>query len=698
MNTESRRTEKGNDGGDSSRRAGERGISRRRLLKRTAVLGSLGALAVAGTSYWLGGRSRVSRSAGKKVIVIGIDGMDPILSEQMMKEGSLPHLSKLSARGGFSKLGTSIPPQSPVAWANFINGAGPGSHGIFDFIHRHPHEQCATFFSAAETIPGKGGWEVGAYKLQLDFWPFNHQPPSTVLRRKGVPFWDYLDAAGIPSTFYDLPSNYPPSPSQHGHHRCLCGMGTPDMLGSYGTYQYFGENCPSETLEEGGGRRTRLTFDRESAKAQIVGPENSFLKQPRPVLVDFLVHRDRQANAALIELQGRRIVLKAGEWSPWTKINFQLATPALVPDQYAGGICRFYLQEVTPNFRLYVSPINIDPSDPAVVMSEPPSFIEDLSQRLGLFGTTGFQEDHKARTNGIFVDDEFVQQANHVLEERLALFDCAIHDYDDGLLFFYFSSGDLQSHMFWWDSDERHPTRSADEAKKWHAYVRKLYQRLDAAVGDILDRYGSQATIIVMSDHGFANFGRQFNLNSWLRYAGFLWPPDCTSIMKDVDWSRTAAYGLGINGLYLNLKGRERDGIIEPGEQQEQLLVQLKSRLEAITDFNGKPIIRGVYRADQVYSGGETALAPDLIVGYTRGYRASWATCLGDITDDILLDNDQAWSADHCADALEVPGVLFSNRPIRAAQPALIDIAPSILAEYQLGKPKSMIGKNIFVS
>jgi predicted AlkP superfamily phosphohydrolase/phosphomutase len=211
--------------------------TRRVFLQGSAV--AAGTVGLAAGGYWLGTRSRASRSAGKKVIVIGIDGMDPELTESMMGEGLLPHLARLRSAGGFAKLGTSIPPQSPVAWANFINGAGPGSHGIFDFIHRHPHEQCAPFYSAAETIPGEGFWEVGDYKLQLDFWPFNHRPPATVLRRQGVPFWDFLDAAGVPSTFYDLPSNYPPSPSQYGHHRCICGMGTPDMLGSYGTYQHF---------------------------------------------------------------------------------------------------------------------------------------------------------------------------------------------------------------------------------------------------------------------------------------------------------------------------------------------------------------------------------------------------------------------------------------------------------------------------
>jgi predicted AlkP superfamily phosphohydrolase/phosphomutase len=677
-------------------RRSARRISRRTWLKRSAVAAAACAAGAGAGAIWLGRKQRVSTRGGKKVIVIGFDGMDPELSKTMMDAGLLPNLDKLRRGGGFRRLGTSIPPQSPVAWANFINGAGPGSHGIFDFIHRHPHQQCAPFFAAAETVPGQGGWEVGDYKLQLDFWPFNHQPPTTVLRRQGVPFWDYLDEAGIASAFYDLPSNYPPSPSRFGNHRCISGMGTPDMLGTYGTYQYFAEDGPEQTLDEGGGKRSRLSFAEETAKAQIVGPENGFLKEPRPSCVELLVHRDRQASAAVIEVQGRKILLRAGQWSRWIELSFELATPAFVPNKKVSGICRFYLQEVAPNFRLYVTPINIDPSAPAVRMAEPAEFVQDVSSSLGLFYTTGFQEDHKALSNGVFSDDEFVRQAEMVLQERLALLDYALADYDDGLLFFYFSSTDLQSHMLWWDSDEEHPTRSAADAKRYFGHIRQLYQRLDALVGDMLARYGDRATIIVMSDHGFANFGRQFNLNSCLRHYGYLSPPDCTSLLRDVDWSRTAAYGLGINGLYLNLKGRERDGIIEPGDQQEALLQELASGLESVRDFNGQRVIRRVHRTDKAYSGSATALAPDLVVGYCRGYRASWATCLGDLTDEVLLDNDSAWSADHCADVSEVPGVLFSNQPIRAQAPWLVDLAPSILTEFGLPVPSSMEGRNVF--
>lgn len=673
-------------------------INRRKFLKQSAAVaaGVAGIGGVAATSMWLGSQSRVSHSLGHKLIIVGIDGMDPRLTSSMMQEGLLPNLQKMSSAGGFRSLGTSIPPQSPVAWANFINGAGPGSHGIFDFIHRHPHEQCAPFYSAAETLPGEGYWEVGDHRLQLDFWPFNHKPAQTVLRRQGVPFWDFLDAKGIPSTFYDLPSNYPPSPSQYGHHRCLCGMGTPDMLGGYGTYQHYSEDCPDEGVNEGGGLRTKLVFERETAVTRIIGPEDALRKKPVATEVELKIHRDRGSNAAVLEVAGRRLVLKAGEWSGWVKLPFRMSTPAFLPSQAVGGICRFYLQEVAPNFRLYVSPVNIDPSAPAVPLSEPADFSAQITDRIGLHYTTGFQEDHKARSNGVFVDDEFLKQATLVLEERLALFEYAIENYDDGLLFFYFSSSDLQSHMFWWNSDEKHPYRSGPEARRYFEHIRRLYQRLDSIIGDVHDRYGGQATIIVMSDHGFANFGRQFNLNAWLRDNGYLNPRECGSILVDCDWSRTKAYGLGINGLYLNLKGRERDGIVEPGEEQEKLIKQLVARLKRVRDFNGQQVIRNVYRADEVYEGTATELAPDLIVGYARGYRASWATCLGELSGDVLLDNDAAWSADHCADALEVPGILCCNRSIHSDEPSLVDLAPSILEDFGLPTPSTMIGKSFF--
>lgn len=671
-------------------------VSRRNFMKQSACAAAA-LVAGMGVKPAFAVKKRRSLSAGARVIVIGFDGMDPLLTAQMMAAGRLPHLDRLRRRGGYRMLGTSIPPQSPVAWASFINGAGPGSHGIFDFIHRDPEKQAAPFFAAAETVPGEGYLELGDHKIQLDFWPFKHKPSRTVLKREGTPFWDYLDAAGIESTFYDLPSNYPPSPSHYGNHRCLSGMGTPDLLGGYGTYQHFAEDGPAEVQSEGGGKRSRIYFEGDTSRPlTLEGPKNTLLKDPRATAIDFVVHRDRDAGAAVIKIQNHTIVLRQGEWSRWVSLGFTLSMPSLMPDRRVRGICRFYLQEVAPTFRLYATPVNADPFDPAIQITEPPEFSRQLAEELGLFYTTGFQEDHKALSNKVFTDDEFVRQAGYVLEERLQLLDYALRHYHDGLLFFYFSSTDLQSHMLWWNTPAKHPYRSQAEAEKYFGHLKDLYIRMDRVVGYLLERYGDKAHIVIMSDHGFANFKRQFNLNTWLRDNGYLGPPDCASVLTDAEWSKSRAYGLGINSLYLNLTGRERYGCVDPGRERELLLRELTVKLEAVRDFDGRQVIRKVHRTDREFSGPALGYAPDLVIGYSRDFRGSWKTALGTITDEILLDNESAWAADHCMDDSEVPGVLFSNRPIRVEHPSLVDLAPSILTAFGLEIPSTMTGRDIF--
>lgn len=682
------------------------GITRRKFIRVASSSGVSSALLLYGGCSGLAtrlGKGRRSAANGKKVIIIGIDGMDPLLCERMMSAGQLRNLAKMRDVGGYRRLGTSIPPQSPVAWASFITGADPGAHAIFDFIHRDPKRQCVPYYAAAETISGVGSWEVGQHKIPLTFWPFDHQPPETVLRREGTPFWDYLDEAGIPGWFYDIPSNYPPSPSRHGNIRCLSGLGVPDLLGSYGTYQHF-STAIFVPKKEGGGLREPLMFSNDVAKTRLVGPENIYLRNPAATGVELTIYRHPSQPAARIEFQGQTVVLREGEWSDWRKVDFELEMPPFLPNQHASGICRFYLQEAHPGFSLYVTPVNIDPSDPGGQrITEPEHLVTQLSDELGLFYTTGFQEDHKALSNKVFTDEEFRHQADYVLEERLNLLDYALRHYDDGVLFFYFSSSDLQAHMFWWDSDEKHPVRSSEDAKKYAGVIWDLYNKLDEVVGDIAREFGDEATILVLSDHGFCNFRRQFNLNTWLRDSGYLGPPDAKSLIdprrgKLVDWSRTKAYGMGLNALYLNLAGREREGIVKASER-DFLLDEIREKLLAVRDpADGQPVISQVDRADRVYSGPHVSQAPDLIVGYHRGYRSSWATTLGDMSEEIISDNDSAWSADHCMASAELPGVLFCNRRILRPDPSLVDLAPTILQEFGVEPPRTMTGRNLLAS
>jgi len=471
-------------------------------------------------------------------------------------------------------------------------------------------------------------------------------------------------------------------------------MGTPDLMGTYGTYQHFAEDGSQEPVSEGGGRRYKLTFHHHKARAELVGPRNDYLKTPRPTSIDFTIHRDIGSDSACIEIAGEKIVLKAGQFSRWVRLQFRMRLPQFMPDETVSGICRFYLQEVSPNFRLYVSPVNADPSNPAIPLSEPIQFIKDITQELGLFYTTGFQEDHKAFSNGVFDESEFINQSSLVLNERMNLLHYAMDHFTDGFLFFYFSSTDLQAHMLWtdqlWNSESsiRHGLQAYEQ-------IRGLYKIMDGVIGEVHRRFGKEALILTMSDHGFAEFRREFDLNAWLRNNGYIYPSDSPSLLLDVDWGQTKAYGLGINGLYINQRGREREGIVGPDQERDNLLRELTVNLEGLQDDNGDRIIRKVYRTDQVFHGPETRRGPDLIIGYRQGYRTAWHTCLGNMSNRVITDNQDAWRADHCIDPHEVPGILFSNRPVREIRPSIIDLAPTILAEYGIKRPATMTGKNI---
>lgn len=682
----------------------------RRHISRRMFLGAGGAAALTSLLSVYGYRffSRLGSAKGargKRVVVLGLDGFDPVLAERMMAAGRLPNLSRFRDGGGYRRLGTTIPPQSPVAWASFITGGDPGTHGIFDFIHRDPKQQCVPIFSMAETVATEDGWEVGDYRIPLAFWPFNHSPARTLLRRQGVPFWDHLDEAGVPAWIYDIPSNYPPSRSEHGHQFCLSGMGTPDLLGTYGTYQHFSTRY-RQVRHEGGGIRKPLRFTDHRAEALLTGPRNTLLKPERQVdsEVSFRVFRHPRESLARIDLPDATLVLKAGEWSAWQRVRFPISTPSFMPDDEVTGICRFYVQEVWPQFRLYVSPLNIDPADPGDQrISEPPAFGGQIAKELGPFATLGFQEDHKALSNQVFSVEEFEAQAGFVLEERLALLEFALDHYEDGLLFFYFSSTDLQSHMLWWDSEARHPSRTLAQARHGQAVIERLYERMDEIVGAVARRIGPRATLLVMSDHGFCTFRRQFNLNSWLRDNGYLGPRGAETLLamphaRVVEWGATRAYAIGLNGLYLNLNGREQQGVVLPGTEQVELLEELRARLLAVRDpEDGAPVIAAVHRSDEVYTGPHGALAPDLIIGYHRGYRASWDTTLGSLSTQLIRDNDSAWSADHCMATAELPGVLFANRPIAEPAPTLMNLAPTLLREFGLAIPRRMTNRPLLV-
>ncbi|MCH7812644.1 MAG: alkaline phosphatase family protein [Planctomycetes bacterium] len=639
----------------------------------------------------------------QQVIVLGFDGMDPKLVTEMMDAGQLPALAKLRDAGGFRPLGTSTPPQSPVAWSSLITGTNPGQHGIFDFIHRDP-KNYMPYESTARTE--EGGWPIhlGKYLFQL-------KSPEVVNLRHGEPFWKNLTEAGVPAQVYRMPAIYPPEESDGAHFCCLADMGTPDIRGSNGEFSYYTDGPFNFRKSMGGGKAYRVRFRKHAAKTAFYGPPDGLLApemkngkpvSPPPVETLLMIYRDPTEPTVRLVWGDQDVLLAEGEWSDWHPVEFKMGPQVgdlteLIPGSTAKAICRIYVKQVRPVFQLYVTPLNIDPLAPVLPISVPDDFVVDVAKKIGRHYTQGLAEDTKALSHKILSRDEFLAQAAIVLDERLKMFDYALDNYTGGLLFFYFGSTDQVAHMFWGARNPDHPALTAEEHEKYKHVVEDIYVKADAVVAKAIDRF-PKATLMVMSDHGFETFTRQFNLNNWLVDNGYARPlmPEAYDLPINFKWSRTKAYAMGINGLYINLYGRERDGIV-PASQKQALMDEIMAKLLEYRDpESGLQVIRAVYQSDKIYSGPHLSLAPDLQIGYDRTFRASWATALGQISRNLMSDNTDAWCADHCIATDLVPGVLFSNRPIALQDPTLEDIAPTVLEEFGVAVPERMHGRNVF--
>ena len=624
-----------------------------------------------------------------KLIILGIDGMDPQLLRQFMAEGKMPNFARLAHRGSFRQLTTSIPPQSPVAWSNLITGMNAGGHSIFDFIHRDP-KTLQLYFSTSRVEPPKHAIHLGNWVIPLG-------GGSAEQLRKGKAFWEILDEHGVPNSVFRIPANFPPVPAKG---ETLSGMGTPDLRGTYGTFTFYTDDPTVAAGSVEGGQVIPVQVENSRVSANLVGPDNSFRKDSSAATERFQVDLDPLESVARIAIDEHEFILREGEWSDWVRVEFQLV-PFLANVK---GMCRFYLKQAHPRFQLYVSPVNIDPADPALPISTPASYSRMLSEEVGEFYTQGIAEDTKALSGGVLDDKEYLEQAHTVLAEHRRVFDAEFPKFRKGVFFFYFSSLDLNSHMLWRLMDPKHPQYDASAAAQYGSAIADFYQEIDQVLGEVLPKLDEDTTLLVLSDHGFAPYYRSFNLNTWLLNNGYIvlkkdTRTDSAEPLANVDWTQTRAYGLGLNGLYVNLRGRERNGIVTPGAEAEALASELKQKLLTVQDPQSNlEVITRVDIAKEAYQGPYAQTGPDLLVGYNRGYRAGWKTILGAFPPDVLEDNTNPWSGDHCMDYTLVPGVLLSNRKIAASAPALTDIAPTILAEFGIPRSKDMMGQSVFTS
>ncbi len=612
----------------------------------------------------------------KKVIVIGLDGLEPKIVETMLAAGELPHLDGLRARGGFSRVATTTPAQTPVAWSTFATGTNPGGHGIFDFIRRDPQTYLPDF-------------ALNRYEARGAFLP-----PKAVNLRRGTPVWDLLTTSGIGSTVLRCPCTYPPDKIQG---TMLSGMGVPDLRGGLGTPTFYTEAADATPRESESLVIIRADVDGTIA-THLIGP-----RQPRDrsdLRFDITVHPDPILKKVVIRSSGspRELEIKEGHWSDWLHVKFKLSML-----QSIRGMVRFHLIRLEPTLELYASPLNFEPEAPLFPISHPPEYAGELAARIGAFHTTGMVEDHTGINNERIGEEAFLDQCDQAWREREAMMLHELQRFDEGLFYCLFDTPDRVQHLFWRYREPDHPAnRGATAPAEMTRVIEDHYRKGDKVVGKALEFADDETLVIVLSDHGFGSFQRGVNVNTLLFDLGLLAlrdgarpGPECRDLLRDVDWSKTKAYALGLGGIYLNLEGREREGTVKPDEA-EPLKATIAQRMRGLMDpARGTVAIRQLRTREAAYSGPFVDEAPDLLVDFAPGYRVSWGTSLGGAPDGQFEDNTKKWSGDHMIDPLLVPGVLFMNQPFRREKADLRDLSPTILDALGVPKGPAMEGSSL---
>jgi len=667
------------------------------LVMFTAFLSALLAL-VTWPVRWvfraLRGWRAFARSRTKKVIVIGMDGMDPTMADKYLAEGKLPNFARLRDQGCYKRLGTSTPAVSPVAWSTFQTGCNPGKHNIFDFLTRDKRTY-APKLSSVEIRPSARSLRLGKFILPLG-------KADIRLLRGSKPFWSHLGRHGVFSAVLRVPITFPPEKFRGVQ---LSGMCVPDLRGTQGMFSFYTTRTGGDTTIEGeeqtGGQRFHVSRNNGCIRSELIGAPNPLRIDGQVLRCPFTV-KCRDGDAAELRLNGDKYKLTRGVYTDWVPVVFKAGAGVKVH-----GICKVLLIESGEEFSLYVTPINLDPASPAMPISHPRVFSTYLAKRQGPFATLGLAEDSWALNEGFIDDEAFIGQCVQYDSEREAMLLDMLDKVRRGLVVCVFDGTDRIQHTFWRELDPDHPANVQTHlpADKTNA-IEKLYQRMDAVIGHVLGQIDDDTILMVISDHGFNVFRYGVDLNRWLADNGYLalkagYPDELAGRkhLTAVHFSKTRAYALGLAGIYLNLKGREAEGIVDPGDEAAELRAEIAEKLSALRDHHrDQSAIKRAYNATKIYRGPYTNEAPDIVVGYQVGYRASWETAIGQVTDRVFHNNVKAWSGDHCIDPSLVPGVLFCNRRIDAQHPHLSDIGPTVLNLFGVDAPDYMDGRPLAVS
>jgi predicted AlkP superfamily phosphohydrolase/phosphomutase len=698
-------------------------------------------------------RGTASRATPSKVIVLGFDGADARLVEQYMDQGYLPNLDRLRREGSYSSLQPTNPPQTPVSWSTFATGLDPGKHQIFDFLKRDPDTYTPDFammtpgvkpFLWGERNPlylgtaaallaflialvGAGlaarrAWVgllvglvlaapafIGARSFARTNIPVKQ--PTVVNNRRGATFWQVLAEHGVRSTVIRVPNTFPPDPNPGG--RLLSGLGVPDIRGTFGTYTIYTSDANDQNRSgtsrdtEMGGKVVLLDVRQgdPSIDTFIYGPFNKLFDRPPEIQIPMKIGLDWGNKRVNLEVSGRNVSLKEGEWSDFIRLEFPIRRVVRVK-----GITRFCLLQLGPELKLYMQAINFDPLDPVFPITSPAGFAREIFQKVGLWKTLGWAMDTWALNEGVTTEKQYAEDRDFFVTKFEKMMEAFFGDPRDRLYVQVYYYTDRDGHMFWRFLDPDNPAYDPDKARDWGDFVRKSYQRMDAAVGKAWAALPPDGVLLVCSDHGFSSWRRSFNINTWLVRNGFMVMHGheeqktlenlfvSGQFFENVDWSRTKAYALGLGCIYLNVLGRERDGIVSPGAEYDRVCAEIKQKLEAFVDpETGQNPVHRVYRRDEIYHDFDPDLIPDLRAANNLNYRVSWQTSLGGAPEEYFEKHDSPWSGDHCSlDPDLVRGIIFCNRKIDVAtRPDIKDIFPTLLDLFAVPIPAGLDGHSL---
>jgi predicted AlkP superfamily phosphohydrolase/phosphomutase len=623
-------------------------------------------------------RNRTSGAKVKRIVVLGLDGLDPQLCDDYMERGLMPNLQKLRETGCCTKLASTFPSLSPVAWSTFSTGVNPGRHGIFDFLTRNPRTYLPELSSARIAAPRRKV-RLGKYTIPLG-------KSRIKFLRRSRSFWSILGAHGIFSHIIRVPITYPP---EKFNGALLSAMCTPDLQGTQGSFTFYSDS-PQPSAKYTGGTRLPLVRKNDVLCGNLQGPDHPFDQSAGPLQRPFTLYVDAAGSSAEFVVGKQHFTLKTKEFSAWIPVTFSVGLIKI------RGICQFYLKRMAPFIELYVSPMNIDPERPALPISHPYYFAVYLAKLFGRYSTLGLAEDTWALNEEVLDEEGFLKQAYRLFAEREQQFFHALAKTRRGVCACVFDGSDRIQHTFYRYLVHDHPANRGNQQSEFKDAVAQVYQKCDQIIGSTLDRLTDGDLFLVLSDHGFKSFVRGINLNTWLRREGYLVlkvEDDTIDYLQNVDWSKTSAYAIGLAGIYLNLCGRERLGVVKK-DDHSRLKLEIAAKLTGLMDAERDCVaVRSVYDSRQIYRGAYVDEAPDLIIGCNDGYRISWDSAVGRTSSAVFEDNTKKWSGDHAVDPLIVPGILAGNFKLTTQNPGIADIAPTILEQFGIAPPPYMDGK-----